>query len=86
MDDETWSLRYLVVDTRNWLPGKEVLVAPRWISDISWAGLRVSVDLPRETIKQAPEFDPSQPISREYEARLHEHYGRPAYWEDTHSR
>jgi len=86
VDDETWSLRYLVVDTRNWLPGKKVLVAPRWISDISWGDMRVSVDLPRETIKQAPAFDPSQSISREYEARLHEHYGRPAYWDDTHRR
>lgn len=80
IDDETWTLRYMVVDTQNWWPGKKVLIAPPWIGDISWADSQVRVDLPREAIKSAPEFDPSKPFDRDYEARLYEHYQQPAYW------
>lgn len=79
-DDETWGVRYLVVDTRNWWPGKKVLVAPEWVVSVSWADARVAVDLPREAIKNAPEYDPSAPVSREYEGRLYEYYSRPTYW------
>jgi hypothetical protein len=77
---ETWVIRYMVVDTRNWLPGRKVLIAPPWISDISWERRQVAVDLPRETIENGPEFDPSQPVNRELETRLYDFYGRPKYW------
>jgi sporulation protein YlmC with PRC-barrel domain len=81
VDDETWAVRYMIVDTKNWWPGKKVLISPRWISEISWATSQVRVDLSREAIKNAPEFDPSRPVSREYEAQLHNYYGRPIYWD-----
>jgi hypothetical protein len=51
IDDENWTIRYMVVDTRNWLPGKNVLVSPEWISSVSWSDKRVYVDLSREQIK-----------------------------------
>lgn len=59
VDDDTWAIRYLVVDTRNWWPGKHVLVAPQRIGAIDWASSSVKVDLLRETIKQEPEYDPA---------------------------
>jgi hypothetical protein len=79
-DDETWELRYMVVDTGNWLSGKKVLVAPRWISKVTWAESQVYVDLPRDIIEGAPPFDPYTPISRDYEAQLHNYYQQPPYW------
>ena len=82
IDDESWSIRYIVVDTRNWWPGKKVLVSPQWIEKVSWADSTVYVDLTRGAIKNAPEYDGSSPIDRDYEARLHEHYGRQGYWFD----
>jgi uncharacterized protein YrrD len=76
-----WHIRYLVVDTRNWLPGRKVLLAPEWkIESFSWSDRKLAVDLPREQIKNSPEFDPSKPIDREYEVRLHDFYGRRVYW------
>jgi len=60
MDDETWAVRYLVVDTRNWWPGKQVLVAPARISAVSWNDRTVNVDLSRDVIKAGPEYDPAQ--------------------------
>jgi hypothetical protein len=63
------------------LPGKKVLVAPTWIESVSWSESKVHVVLSRETIKNSPEFDPTVPVNREYEARLYDYYGRPVYWE-----
>jgi hypothetical protein len=80
-DDGEWRIRYLVVDTRNWLPGKKVLIAPDWIRAFIWEDSKVDVDLEREEIKEAPEFDPPGTIDREYETELYGHYGRRKYWE-----
>jgi sporulation protein YlmC with PRC-barrel domain len=80
VDDQTWTIRYIVVDTSNWWLGKSVLLAPEWIDRISWAENLVYVKLPRELIKQSPEWEADQPIARDYEARLYAHYGWPTYW------
>ena len=80
VDDAAWIIRYLIVDTRNWLPGRKVLISPRWIPEVSWRQKEVYADLTRDEIKSAPEWDPDSPLGREYETRLHEHYGRPPYW------
>jgi len=82
-DDETWAIRYLVADTRNWWPGKRVLLSPQWIAWVSWSQFRVYTDLDHETIRRAPEYNPSAPITREYEQRLFEHYNRTPYWQNT---
>jgi hypothetical protein len=82
IDDETWEIRYMVVDTRNWLPGKKVLVAPRWIDRVSWDDSKAYVSLSREAIKNAPEYHPDA-LNREYEGKLHDHYGRRNYWDST---
>ena len=47
IDDETWEIRYLVIDTKNWWPGKQVLVSPRWIDRVSWSESKVFVSLSR---------------------------------------
>lgn len=80
LDDEHWTIRYIVVDTRNWLPGRKVLVAPGWAEGIDWAGRLVRVKLDRDAIKDSPPYDQSSPISRDYERAMHEHYGREPYW------
>lgn len=80
LDDETWAIRYIVVDTRNWLPGRKVLVAPGWINAIDWASSTMETALSSEAIKSSPEFDPHAPINRDYERRLYDYYGRPTYW------
>ncbi|MFB3818292.1 MAG: PRC-barrel domain-containing protein [Candidatus Methylomirabilales bacterium] len=86
LDDRDWALRYLVVDTRNWLPGKHVLVSPEWIDRISWPESAVHVNMLRETIRSSPEFDPATPPERAYEASLYDYYGRPRYWERERDR
>jgi len=82
VDDETWAVRYLVIDTRNWWLDRKVLVAPHWAERISWAENNVYVNLQRQTIKHSPEWHADAPVNREYEARLYDYYGRPTYWGD----
>ena len=65
VDDETWVIRYLVVDTRNWLPGKRVLIATDWIDRISWEESKIFLHLTRDQIREAPEY-----------TRRHTHHSR----------
>jgi len=66
--------------TRNWWPGKKLLVAPAWMGWVRGTDSKVYVGLTREAIKNGPEYAESVPITREYENRLYLHYGRPPYW------
>lgn len=81
VDDHDWAIRYLVVDSHNWLPGRRVLVAPEWVDRISWSDSAVYVDVTRETIRDSPEYEPARPVERAYESRLYDYYGRPGYWD-----
>jgi len=81
VDDEGWEVRYLVVDTRNWLPGRKVLIAPQWVERFDWADRTAALRLTRAEIEAAPEFDESAPVNRDYETRLYDFYGRPTYWD-----
>jgi len=82
MDDLTWAIRYLVVDTQNWWPGKQVLMAPAWIANVSWIDRTVEVSLGCEAIKAGPEYDPTQ-LNRAFERRLHRHFRKPSYWDEA---
>ena len=80
VDDDGWIVRYIAVDTRNWMPGREVLIAVNWVKKVSWEDSKVFVDLPLEKIADSPEWEPGSPVSREYEKSLYEYYSRPGYW------
>jgi hypothetical protein len=82
VDDSTWSIRYLIVNTSNWWMGHQVLLSPDWIHDVNWSGSIVTVDLDRQAIKDAPPYDPQAPFAREAEATIYGHYGRHGYWHD----
>ena len=80
VDDETWTIRYIVIDVGNWWSGKSVILAPHWIDKISEKDDTVFVNLPRDKIKNSPEWKADQPVNREYETKLFDYYGRPTYW------
>jgi hypothetical protein len=82
IDDETWAIRYLLVSTLNWWPGKKVLVSPLWIERVSWDESKVFVNLSREAIKRSPEYTDEFLLTRDYEDALHQHYNRKGYWVD----
>jgi len=76
IDDKTWNLRYLVVDTGNWFPGKKVLVSPKWIKNLEWADAAVYLDISVDEVKNSPEYDPEVPVNEIYENSLYDHYGK----------
>jgi sporulation protein YlmC with PRC-barrel domain len=80
VDDNTWAIRYLIVNTSNWWGGKRVLVAPQWIDNVSWSEAKVSVDLTRQALKDAPPHDSAAQLDRQREQGIYDHYRRPGYW------
>lgn len=77
IDDQGWGIRYLVVDTGNWLPGKKVLIAPESIHHLGWEAAKVFLSVSRQAIQDSPPYDPAQVLTNDYTRRLDDHYGRP---------
>ncbi len=61
VDDDTWSLPYLVVDSENWLEGRKMLVPGLWVSEIDRQLERAKVARPSSEIETSPNFDPTAP-------------------------
>jgi uncharacterized protein YrrD len=80
IDEKSWAIRYIVVNTSNWWLGHQVLVAPQWIASVSWDDSKVSVSLTRDAVKSSPAYTPGTRVERDEEARIHDHYGRSGYW------
>jgi hypothetical protein len=79
VDDETWGIRYLIIDTKNWWPGQHVLISPYAVRAISWSDRDVTLDVTRDKVKSSPVWEPAEMIERDYEERLHGYYGWPGY-------
>jgi len=80
VDTDNWSIRYLIVETGNWLSGKKVLISPQWIERVSWAEETVYVNVSRSKIEHSDDYNENIPIDRDYEFRLYRSYGLPNYW------
>jgi uncharacterized protein YrrD len=80
IEDQKAEIRYAVVDTRNWLPGKHVLITPKWIKEVKWAESKVLVNVTQEAVRKSPEYISLDMLDGGYESRLHKHYGYPIEW------
>lgn len=69
-------MRYFIVDTRNWLPGRHVLLATEWIDQVSWAKRVVRVPLRVDAIRNSPEWREQAALGEAEERLLHDHYGK----------
>jgi hypothetical protein len=74
IDDTDWTIHFLTVDTKNWWPGKHVLISPRSAKSILWSENLVNLDVDRQTVMDSPAYDPSVPVDPEFEARMARHY------------
>jgi hypothetical protein len=74
LEDADWSLRYLVVETSNWWPGKRVLISPGSVLRIDWSDRKVEVRVDREKVKTAPAFDKAASLGRGYNEAFDRHY------------
>ena len=79
IEDATWSIRYLIVDTSNWWLGRHVLISPYAVSKVSYAERQIAMGVDRDKVKSSPPWDPAAMIDTYYEKRLHRHYGWQGY-------
>jgi hypothetical protein len=80
-DDLSWAVRYVVVDTGSWLPGRKVLISPHAIGGLDQSGKVLRVNLTRKQIEDSPSIASHQPVSRQYEEEYYRYYGFPFYWQ-----
>jgi hypothetical protein len=82
-DDQSWVVRYVVVDTGSWLSGRQVLVSPHAFVSLDWTGKLLLLSLTRKQIEDCPSIESHKPVSRQYEEEYHQYYGWPYYWEGS---
>jgi hypothetical protein len=75
VEEDDWSIHYLVVDTKNWWPGKQVLISPLSVREIDWAGRQVRLGADCQKVKDSPPYDPSKTVDPNYAKNFHEHFG-----------
>ena len=75
VEDEDWSIHYLVADTKNWWPGRKVLISPLTVREIDWSDRQVRLGTDRQKVKDSPAYDPSTTVDSIYENSFRKHYG-----------
>ena len=77
VEEKTWAIRYIIVNTSNWWLGHCVLIAPEWVDDVLCSESTLMVALTRQSVRDAPEYNPKLPITREHETLLNAYFGHP---------
>jgi len=83
-DDQSWTVRYAIVKTGNWLSEKKVLISPQAFQKPDWENEQFPVNLTQEQIKNSPDIDTDKPVSRQQEEQLNSYYPWAAYWGEAH--
>jgi hypothetical protein len=78
-DDRSWHVRFMVVDTGNWLPGRRVLISPVSIARADRVERQIEVNVYKQQVKDSPDVDTRRPVSRQMEERIYQHYAWPLY-------
>jgi len=79
-DDKTWTVRYLILESGNWLTGRKLLIAPEALVQASWKSGTFPVNLTKEQIRNSPDIDTDKPVSRQQEIDLYGYYPWQSYW------
>ncbi|MCX6865481.1 MAG: PRC-barrel domain-containing protein [Verrucomicrobia bacterium] len=81
-DDQKWIIRYMIVDTGNWLPGRQVLLSPHAFDGFGPDGDAISVRLTKDQIENSPSIESHRPVTRQYEHDYFHYYSWPPYWDN----
>jgi hypothetical protein len=79
-DDQRWVLRYLIVETGSWLASRKVLISPFAIGEPDWSARVLPVSITMEQVRNSPDIDTDQPVSRQHELQYLRHFDYPYYW------
>jgi sporulation protein YlmC with PRC-barrel domain len=81
-DDESWGVRYLVVDVGNWLKKRDVILAITAVEQPDWTKKTFHVRLAKDQVRNSPDVDAEKPVSRQQEIAMRDYWGWMAYWVD----
>jgi hypothetical protein len=56
MEDKSWAICHLVVETGQWYSGKEIVISPKHIDRIGYEESKVFVNVTKEAILEAPQY------------------------------
>jgi uncharacterized protein YrrD len=70
LEDKSWVIQHVIVDTGHWLSGKRVLISPRQVRRVSWDESKVYLDSTKEAVVDLAVFEPAAFGIREHDPRL----------------
>jgi hypothetical protein len=76
---QSFAIRYLVIDIGRLLSGKSILLSPLWITELDREAEKISVELPKNAMQEAPAYERGEPITPAYEKNLMSHYNALEY-------
>src|SRR5918998_578506 len=79
-EDDTWQVRWLVVDTGSWLSGREVLLPASHLGPLNVGASSMPVDITKRQVEESPGSGVDLPVSRQMELSLYSYYGWAPYW------
>jgi uncharacterized protein YrrD len=79
-DDQSWMIRYVVVDVGGWLTRRAVVLAITAVEHPDWVKKTFQVHLTKEQVRHSPDVDTEKPVSRQQEIAMHEYFGWSIYW------
>jgi len=79
-EDAGWVIRWLVVDTGHWLPGRKVLLPLSALGHPDRALRHFPIKLTMQQVKDSPNVDTDLPVSRQIEAQFHDYFGWDPNW------
>ena len=82
-DDQSWKVRYLVVDVGNWLKRRDVVLPITALEKPNWANKTFCAHLTKDQVRNSPDVDTEEPVSRQQEIAMHDYFGPLACWVDS---
>lgn len=80
IEADGWQLRFLAIDTGNWLPGRRVVVTTDWITDVDAVDRKIHVDVDQQTLKDAPRLRSIEDLHLSDAKEAIDRYGHVGYW------
>lgn len=78
-DDQTWKIKYFIVDTGNWLSSRQVLISPHAITAVNNDDSNLSINLTKNQIEESPVLETDKPVSMQFQNEYNGHYMYPMY-------
>jgi hypothetical protein len=81
-DDQSWSIRFLVVDVGSWFVRRLVVVPTTVVDTPDWGKKVVAAHLTADQLLKSPDVASAKPVSRQQQLALNEYLGWPDYVSD----